>query len=241
MKNRALMFWVAVLFLFVGTMSIMYAAGMMGGRDAVQDAASHGTESADEQESSKNVHGQAVNSFELTDQLGREFRSDEMLGKIWVASIFFADCPGFCPQQNRQMQLIQNEFGDLGVVCVSITCDPEKDTPRRLLDYSSRFDAKHDQWHFLTGDLDEIKRVGNDIFQVVINPQAHSNRFFVIDREGKIHDSFRSTDVGELASLRKALQRLLTESPATDASQTEAPPGDGDQAVNGGSADAPTE
>ncbi|MCA9073128.1 MAG: SCO family protein, partial [Planctomycetaceae bacterium] len=122
-------------------MSIMYAAGMMGGRDAVQDTASHGTETTEQQASVEDVYGKAVNRFELTDQLGRKFRSEEMLGKIWVASIFFADCPGFCPQQNRQMQLIQNEFGDLGVECVSITCDPEKDTPPRLLSYSSKFDA----------------------------------------------------------------------------------------------------
>src|SRR5688500_15192722 len=67
--------------------------------------------------------------YELTERSGRKFRSEELQGKVHVVNFFFAKCPTFCRVQTAAVQALHNEFAAKGVVFLSITCDPENDTP----------------------------------------------------------------------------------------------------------------
>lgn len=210
MKNRVLLFWLALMFLFAGSFSILYATGILGRkREPAAVSQGHATESKDEKSAVQSSIGHEVNDFSLFDQRGKPFHASDLRGSIWIASVFFSTCPGVCPQQNQQLKQFQNEFGDAGVHCVSITCDPVTDTSAVLAKYAARFDANPDRWHFLTGDMKEIERVGSDIFQIIMGPQAHSQRFFLVDRDGKIQDSFLSIDALAMAKLRKTLKEML--------------------------------
>src|SRR4026207_2548563 len=97
---------------------------------------------------------------ELINQDGQKVRfySDVLKNKIVVINTFFTTCKSICPPMNRNFEKIQEALGDrLGkeVFLVSITVDPETDTPTRLKEYGKRFHAKPG-WLFLTGKKENV-------------------------------------------------------------------------------------
>ena len=141
MKSRPLMFWLAVLLVFSGGVLFLVATGQLRERRRPEgaqevsvarpvakiqdDANSHHSTSAAEQETE-------LQDFVLTDQHGKEFDSTSLRGKVWVGSVFFSSCPSTCRALNLQVSRLQQEYGDRGVEFVSITCDPDRDTPQKL-------------------------------------------------------------------------------------------------------------
>ena len=75
--------------------------------------------------------GQPAERFELTDQEGNQFDSASLKGKVWMGSVFFANCPGPCFRENQAIADILREIDDPNFVAVSLTCDPENDNLRR--------------------------------------------------------------------------------------------------------------
>lgn len=97
---------------------------------------------------------------ELTDQDGRKVRfySDVLKGKTVVVNAFFTTCTSVCPPMNRNMEKIQAALGDRvgkDVFLVSISVDPETDTPAVIKEYSKKFHAKPG-WMFLTGRKENV-------------------------------------------------------------------------------------
>jgi protein SCO1 len=97
---------------------------------------------------------------ELINQHGEKLRfySDLLKGKIVVINSFFSTCTSICPPMNRSFAKIQEALGDrLGkdVHLISLTVDPETDTPSRLKEYAEKVRAKPG-WHLLTGKKENI-------------------------------------------------------------------------------------
>ena len=91
----------------------------------------------------------------LVNQDGESLRlhSDLLEGKVLVVNSFFTSCPTVCPKVTRRLKSVQNWLGSrLGrdVFMVSISVDPETDTPERLKAYAERFRAR-EGWQFVTG------------------------------------------------------------------------------------------
>jgi protein SCO1/2 len=169
-------------------------------------------------------YGPPLEKFQLTQSTGDEFASDSLDGQVWVANFFYSTCPSICVQENLKVQELEREFGDRGVKFVSITCDAATDTPSRLADYSQRFGAKPDRWAFLTGDQKYIERVGSDIFKVPMSQRYHSERLFVVDRDGELRGAFEFKRPEEMQKLRQTLNELLAKQPATTPSEPAIPP-----------------
>ena len=85
--------------------------------------------------------GEPAARFKLTDQEGNQFDSATLKGKVWMGSVFFANCPGPCFRENQAIADILREIDDPNFVAVSLTCDPENDTPATLEHYADRFEA----------------------------------------------------------------------------------------------------
>jgi cytochrome oxidase Cu insertion factor (SCO1/SenC/PrrC family) len=212
MKSRTLTFWVAILFLFSGSMLFLFVSGRLGNRGD-----SHPRAAA--QEISKNVDlKQAAETmeFQLTNQDGGVFDSKGLEGKVWVGSVFFSSCASTCRAQNMQVAKLQQKYGDRGVQFVSITCDPDKDTPETMKSYARMFGAEHDKWHFLTGDYDLIEKIGTDKFGITVQHQVHSDRLVLFDAEGNCQGAFRSTNVNQFQELEEALDKILAEQETAD-------------------------
>jgi len=154
-----------------------------------------------------------IKDFVLTERSGTQFDSRSLDGEVWVASFFFASCPTECQFQNEAVAGLQREFGPKGVKFVSITCDPANDTPARLRDYANRFNADPDQWLFLTGDLSDIQRIGQERFKLNVKQSTHSSRLVVVDRNGSIRGAFEWKDPADLTKLKLMLNRCLAEEP----------------------------
>lgn len=154
-----------------------------------------------------------LTSFQMTDQAGRKFDSTSLQGKIWIGSIFFTSCPSTCRVQNERVMELQRKFGDRGVEFVSVTCDPDHDTPAVLADYARIFAAQVEKWHFLTADAKLIKRVGNEMFGITVQGLTHSDRLVLFNRDGSIVGTYRSTDRDEVTKLSMKIDELLAAEP----------------------------
>lgn len=98
----------------------------------------------------------------LTDQNGKDVRlySDLIEGKIVIINSFFATCHGSCPVMSATFRKVQAALGDrLGrdVHLISITVDPETDTPEQLRRFAKAASAERG-WHFVTGDKENVQK-----------------------------------------------------------------------------------
>ena len=120
---------------------------------------------------------------ELINQDGKKVRfySDVLKGKTVVVNAFFTSCTSVCPPMNRNMQKIQEALGDRvgrDVFFVSITVDPEVDTPARLKEYAKNFHAGPG-WTFLTGKKENLDWALYKLGQYVERKDDHTTVFII--------------------------------------------------------------
>lgn len=125
---------------------------------------------------------------ELINQDGQKMRfySDVLKDRVVVINTFFTTCVSVCPPMNRNLEKVQEALGDrLGkdVFIVSLSVDPEIDTPPRLKDYSRRFHARPG-WIFLTGKKENIDWALYKLGQYVQSRDDHST-IMIIGNEPK--------------------------------------------------------
>jgi protein SCO1/2 len=125
---------------------------------------------------------------ELLDQDGIKLRfyTDVLKNKIVAINTFFTTCTNICPPMNRNFEKMQDALGDrLGkdVFLVSISVDPETDTPTRLKEYGRRFHARPG-WLFLTGKKENVDWALYKLGQYVETKDDHTS-VFIIGNEPK--------------------------------------------------------
>ena len=132
--------------------------------------------------------------FELTDQNNAKISNKDYEGKVYVLEFFFSTCPSICPRMNKNMIQIQNKFLENGNFAIaSITINPENDTPAVLKEHAKKLGVTSDNWHFLTGNKEDIFNLANKGFNLYVgeNNKAvgnfeHSGLFALIDKKGNI-------------------------------------------------------
>lgn len=150
--------------------------------------------------------GHKIRQFELTDQSNKAFGSKDLKGKVYVAEYFFTTCGTICPIMNSQMQRVQEKFaGNKNFNIVSITVDPEHDTPQVLMDYAKNHGANNNQWHFLTGEKAKLYSLARRSFFLLKPAEArnqgdvgsdfiHTNYFVLIDKNSQIRGYYDGTE-----------------------------------------------
>ncbi len=220
MSNSALPYWLALMVL-VGT---GYAGWKLWQVDQYQ---------ASRAEGGLEFEGPPLEEFELTERSGEPFRSAEMKGKVWVATFFFATCPGTCPRLNANIKYL-NSLEELeDITWVSITVDPDTDTLPKLREYADSFQADPNRWLFCRGDFNYIRRIGEDFMNVDISWRGHKDYAVVIDRNGNVRGMYDAYRTSQVEKLRVLLLKLLDEEaekptgestaePSADSSDSEA-------------------
>lgn len=150
-----------------------------------------------------------LSRFELLERSGELVSSDDLLGSPYVVSFFFSTCPSICVQQNQKVKELQEEFDGKGVRFVAISVDPEHDTPEQLREYAARFNADAEQWLFLTGDLNYIRRVGAEVYRQPVNKQFHTERFVLVDPAGEIEGFYNWPEPAQFEKLKQKINDYL--------------------------------
>lgn len=157
-----------------------------------------------------------VGDFTLVERSGRTVRREELLGKIWIVDLIFTHCAGPCPLMTSGLAELQDLCSKGPVLLVSISVDPERDTPERLSEYARQVNASPDGWLFLTGSKGDIHRLARDSFTMTAEdaPEPrpgfeilHSTRFLLVDAEGRIRGTYLYVD-GELQTYSEALAEI---------------------------------
>jgi len=151
-----------------------------------------------------------MTDFELTERSGESVGSEELKGQPYIVSFFFSTCPSICVQQNQKVQELQKEFSGTGVRFVSISVDPETDTPDILKEYAARFNADPDQWLFMTGDLTYIRRIGGEVFRLAVDEKFHTEKFVLVDAQGAIVGYYSWPEAKQFDKLKQDIRNLLT-------------------------------
>lgn len=134
--------------------------------------------------------GAAVPDFTLTDQEGRAVKLSSFHGKLVAIDFIYTRCPlpDVCPRLSANFARLQKRFaGKLALL--SVTLDPDYDTPAVLAGYAQRWRADPATWQFLTGRSEDIRKVAGR-FGVVYWPEegaiTHTSATAILDRTGRL-------------------------------------------------------
>jgi protein SCO1/2 len=139
----------------------------------------------------------------LVDQHGQAFHLADFKGHALAITFIFTRCPlpNFCPLMNQHFSEVQralkDERGSSGWHLLSVTFDPEYDTPERLAKYAEPYEPDPALWTFASGELAEIRHLGN-AFGLAVSDQGgpfeHNLRTIVVDATGRVQKVFAGNE-----------------------------------------------
>ena len=155
--------------------------------------------------------------FTLTKQDGKRLALKELRGKVLAITFIFASCTDTCPLLTAKMAGIQDRLGPAfgpQVFFLSITVDPERDTPAVLKRYAEAHRANTAGWAFLTGSPAEIREVARR-YGIYYKKRArgdvdHTFLTSLVDQSGILRVQYMGVRFNPDEMLRD-LQRLLRE------------------------------
>jgi protein SCO1/2 len=103
-----------------------------------------------------------INDFTLIDQAGRRFEFEAISGKVVVVSFSYTSCSDVCPLITAAARQVQGGLSAAerkSVHLLTVTTDPEIDSPEILTAYARRYGVEFANWSFLTGRESELKKV----------------------------------------------------------------------------------
>ena len=146
-----------------------------------------------------------VSDFTLTNQDGRVTSLASLTNHVWVADIVFTRCAGPCPRMTAQMKSLQLSLPQTSdAKLVTLTTDPDFDSPAVLKKYGERFGADFNRWTFLTGTKAEIAALASGSLKLSAVPVKladqksvadlfiHTTIFVVVDKHARLRGSFET-------------------------------------------------
>ena len=203
--------------------SVLYLM-LTTGRHNIQSLQYFGPKAVDE----KQVNGKTVidsiyhtvEPFQLLNSDSQLFDSKiQLKDKIYIANFFFTNCPTICKQSQALLKTVQNRFENFeDIDILSITVDPDNDTPQKLKEFSTLVGAKKGQWFFLTGNKDYIYNLALKSYLVNVSEDAkadggilHSDLMLLVDRKGRIRGMFEGSSAKDVKRLIDETKVLVAE------------------------------
>ena len=162
----------------------------------------------------------AVPHFVFTNQAGDRFGSDNLRGQPYLAAFMFTRCPSICPKLLAKMKEVdekaQKEGVDLRLISISV--DPEHDTPEVLSAYAKKHGISSERWNFVTGDFQAIAKTAEQGFKVALAGKVdekrphlgitHASHLILVDGQGRIRGYIRSSDEDAAEQVLRTLSLL---------------------------------
>jgi cytochrome oxidase Cu insertion factor (SCO1/SenC/PrrC family) len=150
-----------------------------------------------------------IADFTLTNQDEKITTLADLTNRVWVADIIFTRCAGPCPRMTGQMKSLQDSLPPTSdAKLVTLTTDPDFDTPEVLKKYGDRFGADFDRWKFLTGTKAEIAALASGSLKLSAIPVKledqksvadlfiHTTIFVVADKHAQLRGVFETGGEG---------------------------------------------
>ncbi|MEQ8927107.1 MAG: SCO family protein [Fulvivirga sp.] len=160
-----------------------------------------------------------IADFKFVNQDSNWITQDTFKDKIYVADFFFTSCPTICPIMKTQMLRVYDKFeNNPDVLILSHSIDPKHDSVAVLKEFADRLGVSSDKWHFITGQKEDIFKVGQTSYMVSASedPTApggylHSGAFILIDKERRVRGLYDGTKPEAVDKLMLDIDRLLKE------------------------------
>jgi protein SCO1/2 len=161
-----------------------------------------------------------MDDFTLEKLDGTPFHLQETDGKVRMISFIFTHCPDVCPATTFYMAKMQEELKAKGlygkdVVFLTITFDPERDTPEVLQKYADQFKADQSGWYFLRGSEAAVEQVtkayGIGVLKQPDGSYLHTMRTFVLDKERNMRLMYGMGTEMNPDAIMKDLEQLADE------------------------------
>jgi protein SCO1/2 len=146
-----------------------------------------------------------VADFTLTNENGQVTSLADLTNHVWVADIIFTRCPGPCPRMTQQMKALSDAIPTgSNARLVTMSTDPEFDTPSVLARYAAHYGADTNRWMFLTGTKKEIAGLAGDSLKlgsVPVKPAdrqgefdlfIHTTIFVMVDKHAHLRGIFET-------------------------------------------------
>ena len=135
--------------------------------------------------------GDALPPFQLIDSSGRAVTEADLAGKVAVVNFIYTRCPlpDVCPRLSANFAALQRRFRDrLGteLILLSVTVDPDYDTPAVLAEYARRWNAEPGGWLFLTGNPEPLARALGELYWADEGTIGHNSMTSIIGRDGRL-------------------------------------------------------
>jgi protein SCO1/2 len=152
--------------------------------------------------------GENVPDFSFTNQAGKRISLQQFRGNILLITFIYTRCPfpDFCPRMSRNFAEIYKQLGTnpalAGVHLLSLSFDPEHDTPKVLRDYGFSVAHTHapalfSHWEFAAPSAVDLPKIA-DFFALTIKPEGglitHNLSTAVIGSDGKLVKWYHGSD-----------------------------------------------
>ena len=156
-----------------------------------------------------------INDFTLTDQAARPFAFQSLRGKVVIIDFAYTTCPDICPLLTASMRQVQDSLHKHEralTYFVTVTTDPEIDTPKVMAAYAKRYGVDLTNWAFLSGDHAALEKVWKN-FGVGVKRKArglidHTSLTAIVDPSGKMRVAYIGTSPDPKEILKDARKFL---------------------------------
>lgn len=166
----------------------------------------------------------ADESYKLVDQEGNAIQfPDEYAGNVMLVGYVYTHCPDICPMITYNMRDIQRELPDEeNFMLVSISFDPERDTPEILDQYAENYKLDRENWRLLTGNTGEVDEALETLeINTLKSPTSfeddgtaryyidHTDRVTLIDQNGNVRNTYVGSKMNQ-EQIISDIHNLLT-------------------------------
>ncbi len=154
--------------------------------------------------------------FALHDASGQPFGSAQLDGHVWVVDFIFTTCPEVCPRMSEDMGRLQTWLVNRALAdrvrLVSVSVDPDRDTPEKLRAYAAQYQARPGTWTFATGSQQAIEDAVVRGFKIGVSREkddsedgfaiVHGTKFVLVDGKRQIRGYYDASDTVAMGKLR---------------------------------------
>lgn len=150
-----------------------------------------------------------IADFTLTNENGQITTLADLTNHVWIADIIFTRCAASCPVMSRQMKSLQDALPATSTArLVSLTTDPDYDTPAVFQRYGQHYGADTNRWMFLTGSKPQLAALAANSLKLGSTPIApneqkssvdlfiHSTIFVAVDKHARLRGIFETEGDG---------------------------------------------